>query len=466
MTPLCLKNLRFALSATLMGAICGGNLVAADLDPRVEVEEDVYSFDNPNNGSGPTWCHGNTCIVRAGDRVFASGISVIPGAKPLNNCLPLLFERTDHGWTQIFQGKQRTREPCPLTVLPNDQRVYLSINPTLAPPDAYTGPARPGLLEFAATEPEKQPVLLSPVWDGQPKFTAHSYRSFVADGNSGEMILFQNTGHSHLEWSFRDSEGNWSVQGQLVWPWGAEYDKPQPIRVCYPTVALKDRQVFFCGVSDIVEPYHAWREYKRKLTGREWDYDFRRLFFTWSDDIATGEFHDWVEISSRDKTCGWIFPRDLYVAPHGDVFVLWSERAIDERLREKFFPQAKQRYSLFCAILRQGKIIRRIALEEGGEGLGGLRPKEARFQVTEDGRLFVFYYVQGKNEQGQSVSENRLVELDQDGNVIGKPIPVQLEQPQKSFFTATVRAGCRPSHVLEIFGDVGGTMRYARIRLW
>ena len=153
---------------------------------------------------------------------------------------------------------------------------------------------------------------------------------------------------------------------------GAEYDKPQPIRLCYATVALHDRAVYFCAVSDVIEPYAKWREYKKKLTGKDWDYDFRRLFFTWCDDIRTGKFHDWIEIASRDKTCGWVFPNDLHVGPAGQVHLLWNERAIDERLREKFFPGVRQRHSLEYAILRGGALVGRRTLVEGGEGLGGI----------------------------------------------------------------------------------------------
>ena len=57
-----------------------------------------------------------------------------------------------------------------------------------------------------------------------------------------------------------------------------DYEEPEPIRVCYPNVMLKDRAVYFCGVSDIIEPKKEWRKFKRELTGKEWDYDFRRLF--------------------------------------------------------------------------------------------------------------------------------------------------------------------------------------------
>ena len=39
----------------------------------------------------------------------------------------------------------------------------------------------------------------------------------------------------------------------------------------------------------------------------KWDYDFRRLFFTWCEDLEQGTFHQWIELSSRDHTGGWIF---------------------------------------------------------------------------------------------------------------------------------------------------------------
>jgi len=365
-----------------------------------------------------------------------------------------------------FDPSGRTREPCPLAGFP-DGRLFLSVNPTLnADPNAYSGQARPEILQFAVRDAGKPERILLPAWSGTPKFTEHSYRSFAADGPAGELILFQNIGYTHAEWSFRDGGGNWSAQGKLVWPWGAEYDKPQAIRTCYPNVALKGRAVYFCGVSDIVEPYEKWRAYKKELTGREWDYDFRRLFFTWCPDITKGKFADWVEIATRDKTCGWIFPCDLWVAPDGAVHVLWTERAIDERLREKFFPGEKQRHQLNYAVLREGEVVLRRTLQESGEGLPGLTPGNGRFQITPDNRLFVIYYVSG-SEAGESVAEDRLVEIGADGTP-GTPVRVPLEHPFTSFFTATPRAGSQPSEVLDLLGEcagVGGTIRYARVRV-
>ena len=433
----------------------------------VEIEEEVYRYEPANNGAGPMWCSGSTCLVRIGEKVFAGGLETLKGAKPLNNCRWTLLGRRETGWVpEQADSKGRTREPCPLACF-HDGRLFLSANPTLTGPSARAGPARPQILQFSTTDPKAPFQMILPKWQGKPAFTEHSYRSFAADGRRGEMILFQNVGYTHVEWAFSDSQGQWIAQGKLKWPWGAEYDKPQPIRVCYPNVALRDRAVYFCGVSDIIEPYGKWREHKRKLTGRSWDYDFRRLFFTWSDDIITGKFNGWIEIASRDKTCGWISPCDLWAAPDGLVHLLWTERAIDTRLRKEFFPDAKQSQALNYAVVRQGKVIRRRSLAVAGEGLSGEIPGGGRFHVTPDNRLLVFHYVSGTDRAGKRVSENRLLEITSGG----RPTPAvraALKHPFTSFFTATIRAGSKPSRTLDLLGQCVGrphAIRYARISL-
>ncbi len=171
--------------------------------------------------------------------------------------------------------------------------------------------------------------------------------------------------------------------------------------MCYPNVMLKDRAVYFCGVSDIVEPNSQWRAYKKQLTGQDWDYDFRRLFFTWTEDITKAKFHDWIEVASRDKTCGWMFPCDLWAAPDGVVHLLWSERALDTRLREKFFPDAKQSQALNYATIRDGQIVTRRSLILAEEGSPGLTAGAARFHVTPDQRLWVICVRQRYRRSGQ-----------------------------------------------------------------
>ncbi len=441
---------------------------AAGLAPVVEVEEDVYAFTPANNGADPMWCSGSTSLVRSGERVFASGLETIPDARPLNNCRWMLFCRETNGWRRVRMDEGRTREPSPLAAF-YDGRVFLSANPTLGTgPQPDGGPARPEVFQFPARDPDVAPVSLSPVWQGTPPFREHSYRSFAADGAVGELVLFQNIGYTHAEWTFRDPAGRWSAQGQLQWPWGAEYDKPEPVRVCYPNVALHDRAVYFFGVSDVVEPYQAWRQFKRELTGREWDYDFRRLFFTWTPDITRKPFAKWVEIASRDKTAGWMTPGDLWLASNGDVHLLWSERALDERLRPKFFPKAKQSHALNYAVVRDGEVIRRRTLMESTEDKSGLIGSAGRFQVTPDHRLFVVCYATGVTGDGQSVSENRVFEILADGSM-GGPIRLPLTKPFTRFFTATVRGGSPPSRTLEMLGTragTGNTISYARVRLF
>jgi len=440
----------------------------ATVAPVVEVEENVYTYSNADNGAGPMWCQGSSCLVRVGEHLFACGLETVPDAKPLNNCRWVLFQRRAHGWERIREDEGRTREPAPMAGF-SDGRVFVSVNPTLGKgPEPNGGPARPDVLEFKASDPALPPASLGPVWQGTPRFTEHSYRSFAADSAHGEMILFQNIGYTHAEWTFRDHTGKWLAQGQLKWPWGAEYDKPERIRVCYPNVAIQNRAVHFCGVSDVVEPYKAWREFKRQLTGKEWDYDFRRLFYTWTPDITSQPFGDWVEIASRDKTCGWLSPGDLYLAPNGDVHLLWSERAIDGRLRAKFFPDAKQSHTLNHAIVRGGKVIRRQTLEESTEDRPGIIGSDARFQVAPDDRLFVVYYGSGVDEAGRHLSEDRALELLADGS-LSATARLPLQRPFVSFFTATVRAGSPPSRTLEMLGERLGTpmtISYARVRLY
>ncbi len=413
------------------------------------------------------WCHGSTCLVRLGDDVFASGLETLKDCKPLNNCRWTLFKRENEGWKLVKSDEAgRTREPSPLAAFP-DGRLLLSANPTLvANRDAYSGPARPEIFQFRAEDLGRAPELLLPQWDGEPRFTEHSYRSFAADGPTREFILFQNIDYTHAEWTFRDRAGHW-FDGKLRWPDGRDYPKPQPIRVCYPNVMLKDRAVYFCGVSDIVEPYPEWRAFKRELTGREWDYDFRRLFFTWCPDITSGKFQEWIEIASRDKTAGGISPGDLWVGPDGAVHIVWTERAIDERLREKFFPEARQSHSMNYAIVREGRVTERWTLLLAEEGKSRELPSSPRFQVTPDNRLFLIFYVQGSDAAGKRVSENRLLEI-LPGGATSPSVKVNFTRPFTSYFTATVRAGSPPSNTLDLLGHREGasqTISYGRIKL-
>jgi len=411
------------------------------------------------------WALGNTCVVTQGDQVFVSGIQTLRNVQPLNNVRWILLQRRAQGWDQISQGKGRTREPCPLAVL-GDRFLLLSDNPTLVL-DQGSGPAQPEVLFFRNPSRRSTYRTRLPAWDGNPEFTEHSYRSFAADSKRGEFILFQNVGYTHAEWVLGKRRGQWLDQGRLVWPWESRYARASRVRICYPTVALRNSAVYFCGVSDIIEPRPDWRSFKKELTGQHWDYEFRRLFFTWSPNVTNQPFREWIEVSSREETCGWILPCDLWVDRTGDVHLLWSERALDERLRERYFPWARQRHALKYCVLREGKILHRISLCQSEEGLSEELPGRGRFHVTQQGRLYVLYHVAGKDHQGNVISENRILEIGEDGHP-GEAARVPFEDPFLSFYSNTWRAGCEPSDRLHLFGyqaKTANTMSYGRVHI-
>jgi hypothetical protein len=134
---------------------------------------------------------------------------------------------------------------------------------------------------------------------------------------------------------------------------------------------------------------------------------------------------------------------------------------------KEFFPDQKQSHLLQYAVLRGGKVMSRRTLLAAAEGGPNEVPGGACFQVTPDGRLFVFYYVGGSDSSGKAVSENRLVELRPDG-AVSPAIHVPLAHPMNTYFTATIRGGSAPSTILDVFGaraGAGNTMSCARIKL-
>lgn len=434
----------------------------------VEVEETVYTTEPANNGAGPLWCYGSTCIGRVGQEVFASGIETIPGAKPLNNVRWMLFRRSGSGWELVQKDSSgRTREPCPLAAFP-DGRVFLSTNPTLTVPDTYDGPARPDLLEFRpGSEMGKAAVALQPVWTGTPKFTEHSYRGMCADRTTKELLLFNVVGHDGYHWSFLDRSGKWSSNGFLPFPMGTEYERPEPVRMCYPVMAVHKRAAHAMLVSDIIEPVKAWRDFKRQLTGREWDYEFRRLFYTWTPDLTKKPFCKPIEIASRESTAGQITNLDVWLDGAGRAHLLWLERSVwYPQMRDHFFAGTPMTTSLEYAIVDRGKVTHRATLAKGGEGASSEVPGYARFHSAPGGRLYVVAFMTGADSGGKALSENRLMEITSDGR-LGQSVRVPLSHPFTNFMTATERGGSAPSEYLDILGDVSGRpgISYARVHI-
>ena len=462
----------------------------------VEDESTVYTGMCPRNGSSPTWCYGNTCIVRIDEDVFVSGQEKLDGFAPPNDCRWTLFRRTAGGW-ELQQADEdgRTREPCPLAVLP-DKRLFLSNNPTLVSPEVSGGgPSRPEILAFDVNTRAGYRSLL-PEWEGHPRCTEHSYRSFAADRERNELILFQNVGYTHAEWALLDEDAK-GCTGRLYWPpyeeenmgpYGASH-----ARVNYPVVVLKDRAVHFFGAS----AFDTWKKVRTpELAGRQFGNRFRRLYYAWTEDIANAGFRDWIEIDSTFDDGGWGFAGDLHLDGEGTLHLLWYRAPINRLFRDEHFPDIKRRYAICYATIRDGKVNHRKTLVEAGEGLCGAVPTEIenedsilpwkikgrkvvedpistpRFHVTPDRRLFVIYYVSGSGEASEPISENRILEIYPNGGT-SPPIGIPLEHPLTEFFTATMRAGCEPSFTIDLLGyrrggfglftDTPTTLSYAQV---
>ncbi len=439
-----------------------------DPEVLVEVEEPVYTYQPADNGAGPLWCYGSTCLARVGEDVFISGLETIPNAKPLNNVRWTLFKRSKSGWElQQRDERNRTREPSPIAIFP-DGRLFLSANPTITPPDTYSGPARPEVLRFDASNAKETSVTLKPEWEGAPVFTEHSYRGFGADASGRELLIVNNLNHEAMYWSFMDRKGQWSAKGRIPFPMGVGYEKPEPIRLCYPQVALRRRAAHLLAISDIIEPVKAWREFKLKINnGRPWDYEFRRLFYIWTPDITRTPFKVPVEVASREKTAGQITNLDLWLDSQGRAHLLWLERSVWYlQMRDRFFPGTPLTTSLEYAVVDRGTVTRRNTLWKGGEGASPEIPGYGRFHALPGGRLMVLAYFNGQKPGGAPVSENRLLALGSDG-AITKSIRVPFAHPFTNFMTATERAGSPPSNTLDILGDASSRpgISYARIEI-
>lgn len=438
---------RVVLIATLAVAPVCSIAAAGAIQATVLVEEDVYSFTNPDNGSGPFWSYGCTTIARVGERVFVSQMETGEGVPPLCNTRWRLLERTAGGWKPIAEAEgYRQREPCPLAT-DAAARLFLNVNDSLMPPGAKYQACEPHLLAFDLAPPSA-PRRLLPRWTGDTHFTDHSYRGYAMDRARGEILMLNiNAGTSMQHWTLLTTGGETLRGGGIAFP----------IRACYPQVALNDSSAHVLAIGDIVEPNEAWRTYKKERTGRDWDYVFRRLFYTWTDNVHAQDFAAPVEIANVDATAGHISNQDLWIAPNGDAYVMYSQSEVASALlRDKFFPDKSTTPSLYLAILRQGGLV---SLRTMVEGSGAVVPGTARFHETPDGRLYALVYLAGATRQ--NVLMQVYPQLDAD------PTRVPFTKPFSTFTLASVRAGNRPSNTIDVLGinEAADTVSYAAVQL-
>ncbi|MGD8499794.1 MAG: hypothetical protein PVJ86_04060 [Phycisphaerales bacterium] len=423
----------------------------------VEVEEVVTTYTPANNGAGPLWCYGSTVIARKDEDVYLSIIETGKDIPPLCNTRWQLWRCSRDGWKVEHSEKEyRQREPCPIAVFQKGP-VFLSVSPSTEPVGTKYGRCEPLVLEFDPENPGGPAKKHAPVWANGTYFTDHSYRGFAADGVSGELLLLNiNARTSEQFVSYRDSEGKWHQKGKIKFP----------IRSCYPQVALRDGSAHVMAIGDIVEPVDEWQKLKFEKLKRKWDYVFRRLFYTWANDIKTAGLATPIEIDTVEETCGHIRNLDLHIDAAGVAHLLYLKRPHQYGfIRDKYFPGQQMTAHLEYVVVKENKVVSRRTLAQTPRGSSGLEPSFGRFHIGSDGALYVI--VAGTAvDNGQRTFCNSLGRIPS-----SKSTPeferIELRHPFRSFFTNTPRGGSKPSDVIDVFGiaDDSPNLRYARIRI-
>lgn len=449
---------------------------------EVAAEEIIGTFENPDNGSGPMWCYGSPTIVRNNDRVFAAIPETDKETKPLCNTRRRIFCRGPQGgWELVYRAeKADEREPCPLVTLPGG-RFFMSVNPSVSARPAWSDGkiphiCLPHLLEFSVLDPKQPPSKSVPKWDKEYVFTEHSYRGIAADHITGEILLLNVVGYEGQAWTLRDASGQWVRQGFVGFP----------LRGAYPHVALRDGAAFIMAVSDVVEPNAEWRAHKRKVTGQEWDYEFRQLYFTWTPDIHKSDFSPPLTFASRDETCGYLRNLDMWISTDQKAHIIYIDRNIWHNfIRDEFFPGVPISNELKYCVIEKGKVVSRMTLARSIEGmfdeskprptptdipdakvpLLGFAPGYAALHATADGRLIMLCSVScsdPKRPEAGGLYAMQLCPPSQD-----PPSKIEMKFPLNYYFTANVRTGTLPSDVIDLYGmgSEPGTIRYAQIRI-
>lgn len=348
-----------------------------------------------NNGAGPAWSHGNSPIVRRGDRVFCTNSRVIPGREPFNHTSMELYEKRGDGpWERVFcDGGVFQREPCPV-VLAGD-KLLVTVNPTArayAPDEpSRVVPCTPLLYVFDVSGEVRLEKRLPMPWDTKKyNFLDHSYRGGVLDTVTGD-VFFDNLHYppesegEHI-YALLDKELNTLYTRDLVFP----------ERVCYHTAAVRGGEAYVFGVQDIVEPNRVWLDYKRQVTGQEWDYDFRSIWMKYTPDIRTRDFGAAERVCDREATCGWTDNLDCCYTADGTMLLAVREQNVHQAfMRDHFFPQEKLYSRLSVFRFAGGVLQEKFVVDEAGEENGTAAAYGALFHTAADGSVYLVWSKEG-----------------------------------------------------------------------
>jgi hypothetical protein len=285
------------------------------------------------------WCHGNTCLVRLGDDVFASGLETLQDYAPLNNCRWTLFQREPGGW----QFASRPKGPHSGTL--SAGLLLRRAGADVGQPDADDrpeSPRRPGSARDPEVRRRRRPKApyktLLPQWSNSPRspstLTAASPPT-ASTGNwsssrtSATRTVLLGVSRPARKMDHRQADvvaSRGSLQGALR-RHGDARELPErglegsgrafPGQLGLRPVGADARRG---RLATPVGP--AVPETLLHLVGRH----------------CSGEFSDWVEIDNCYTTGGWLFSCDLHVAADGDVHMLWHENPIHPGCATNGFP--------------------------------------------------------------------------------------------------------------------------------
>ncbi|MHC4561801.1 MAG: hypothetical protein ACYS8X_03400 [Planctomycetota bacterium] len=438
--------------------------------PVVEFEyrQCLYRSVPARNGAGPLWTRHGT-VIRSGERVWASGIETLTGRVPDANVRWMLFGGgTDQaGLAKVADGGEtHEREPCPMAAGRNG-RVLLTANPVDCGPHQASGPGRAVVHEIDATQPDRIARTLEPQWADRLSVAGHTYRTVVADAETGEFVLLYQTAVEGADWVAFDADGGQAAAGQLAYPLGTGEPETGSIRVCYPAVHLAGRALHYCAPADIIEPDAEFLSFVT-AAGKTFLYVFHKLYYTWTDDLLAKPFHGWALLADHSATAGWTSAQDIHVDAAGRVHLLWSERRCgDDVLRKEFFPDVPQRIALNYTVIERGRVLATKPVVEWREDHDDDKVSHrGRFQIAPDGRLYVIYIVQ-KDE----TTQNRIRRISADGR-LGEPALLPIWPVFTRFHNASPVSGCQPSDIIDLVGTPAGDqgpahfeIHYARLRI-
>lgn len=432
---------------------------ASTITPAAEAtvvcEEVITAYDPADNGAGPLWCYGSPLVVRQGATASVSIIQTGKDVPPLCNTRWQVWQRGGNAWRVVSaEAKYRQREPCPLVGLQRGE-LFLSANPSTQPPGTKYGPCTPVVIRLAKAGGSLSRTLEKPAWADDTYFTDHSYRGFAADAARGELLLLNIHARTSAQFvSHRDGQGAWHARGKIAFP----------IRAAYPQVALRAGAAHVMAIGDIREPVPEWRELKRRELKREWDYVFRRLFYTNTLDLEREPFSTPLEVDTVEKSAGQISNLDLHVDAQGTAHLLYLKRPhVHAFLRDKYFPGEPFSRQLEYVTIRNGQIDQRRTLCQTPDNSEGFEPTYGRFHVGPLEKLYVIAAGTQTTPDAGAAFVNRIFPVDAPDDVTS----LSLNHAFHTFFTNTPRGGSLPSDDLDLFGiaDDAPNLRYAHVRL-